>query len=236
MSDPQIEKLLIVQTCDIKLQKTELDLSRLPKERAAYQSKIESERASIEDARQALAALEVSRKELDSQSKSLEAEIQRFRNQQLEVKKNEEYRALTAQIEQAEATISDLEEKEIELMFEIDAAKEAFEKEKLQIEGRIGEQEKLISLLTEKEQTLSQSLETARQEYASARTDVDAEYLDQYDRVRKLVKRAPYLAAIVSQKCGGCHLRVSNEVSHAAGSGGEPHFCDQCARMVYILK
>lgn len=234
MSDPQIEKLLNVQTYDIKLQKTELDLSRLPKERAAYQAKIESERVCIEDARQALAALEVRRKDLDSQSKSLESEIQRFRNQQLQVKKNEEYRALTGQIEQAQATISDLEEQEIELMFEIDTAKDAFEQEKGLIEDRIAEQEKLISLLSEKEQSLSQSLDTARQDYASARSDVDPHYLEQYDRVRKLVKRAPYLAPIVSQKCGGCHLRVSNEVSHAAGSGGEPHFCDQCARIVYI--
>ena len=87
MSDPQIEKLLTVQTCDIKLQKTELDLARLPKERAAFHAKIESERAGIEEARQSLAAIEVKRNDLNSQSKSLVSEIQRFRNQQLEVKK-----------------------------------------------------------------------------------------------------------------------------------------------------
>lgn len=233
MSDPQIEKLLNVQTCDIKLQKTELDLARLPKERAAYHSKIESERAGIEEARQSLAALEVKRKEMESQTKTLESEIQRFRNQQLEVKKNEEYRALTAQIEQAQATISQLEEGEIELMFEIDTAKSTFEEEKKQIEDRICEQEKLISLLKEKELSLSQSLELAREEYNRARMEADTEYLEQYDRVRKLVKRAPYLVVIKSQKCDGCHLRVSNEVSRAAATGGEPHFCDQCARMVY---
>jgi predicted nucleic acid-binding Zn-ribbon protein len=118
-------------------------------------------------------------------------------------------------------------------MFEIDTVKAAFEEEKALIEARIVDQEKLISLLSEKEQSLSESLDVARDEYTRARQEADTEYLDQYDRVRKLVKRAPYLVAIKSQKCGGCHLRVSNEVSHAAATGGEPHFCDQCARMVY---
>lgn len=233
MSDPQIEKLLVVQTCDVRLQKTEQDLARLPKERAAHKAKIESEHKSIEDARQSVAALEVQRNDLDTQVKSLESDIQRFRNQQLEVKKNEEYRALTEQIEQAQATISGLEEEEIELMYTIDSAKAAFEEEKILIENRISEEEKHISLLVEKEQSLADSVETVRAELSSAREKAEGEYLEQYDRVRKLVKRAPYVAAIESQKCGGCHLRVSNEVAHAATSGGEPHFCDQCARIVF---
>ena len=57
--------------------------------------------------------------------KAKEADIERFKNQQLEVKKNEEYRALNLQIEQAESDISAFEEKEIELMYAIDAAREA---------------------------------------------------------------------------------------------------------------
>ncbi len=236
MSDPQIEKLLAVQTCDVRLQKAEQDLARLPKERAAHQARIESERNAIEEARQSLAALEVRRNDLDTQAKSLEVEINRFRNQQLEVKKNEEYRALTGQIEQAQATISGLEEEEIELMYAIDSAKAAFEEEKARIESRIGEQENLIALLAEKEQSLSDSLEAARGELAAARERAEDGYLEQYDRVRKLVRKAPYVVAIESQKCRGCHLRVSNEVSHAAGDSGEPSFCDQCARMVYVKK
>lgn len=234
MSDPQIEKLLQVQICDMKLQKIEQDLSRLPKELDAYRAKIAAEQLAIEQARQSVDALEVQRSEMDSQVTSLETEIQRFRNQQLEVKKNEEYRALTAQIELAESSISDLEEKEIELMFTIDSAKEAFEEQKQLIEARIREQEKLIGLLADKEQLLKDSSGTAQSDLSDARDRAGPEYLEQYDRVAKLVKKPPYLVAIKSQKCSGCHLRVSNEVSHMATVGGEPSYCDQCARMVYM--
>ncbi|CAA6676913.1 MULTISPECIES: zinc ribbon domain-containing protein [unclassified Lentimonas] len=233
MADPQIEKLLIVQHRDVSLLKIEQDLARIPIERAAVESAIAEEEANIEAARQSLIAKEVERKDLDLEVKGKETALQRFRTQQVEVKKNDEYQALTHQIEQTEAEISSLEEREIELMLDIDTVKEAFEAEKAVILVRIEEQRKEIALLTEREQNLQASVDAARAEVEAARVGVDADYLQQYDRVKKMVKRAPFLAKVEAHKCGGCHLRVSNEVSRGAQDAGEPHFCDQCARMVY---
>lgn len=233
MADPQIEKLLIVQHRDVSLLKIEQDLARIPIERAAVESAIAEEEANIEAARQSLIAKEVERKDLDLEVKGKETALQRFRTQQVEVKKNDEYQALTHQIEQTEAEISSLEEREIELMLDIDTVKEAFEAEKAVILVRIEAQRKEIALLTEREQNLQASVDAARAEVEAARVGVDADYLQQYDRVKKMVKRAPFLAKVEAHKCGGCHLRVSNEVSRGAQDAGEPHFCDQCARMVY---
>ncbi len=66
-----------------------------------------------------------------------EGALLRFRTQQVEVKKNDEYQALTQQIEQTEGDISTLEEREIELMLDIDTAKQKFEAEKAVILVRI---------------------------------------------------------------------------------------------------
>ncbi|MFQ3224522.1 MAG: putative nucleic acid-binding Zn-ribbon protein [Lentimonas sp.] len=233
MADPQIEKLLIVQHRDVSLLKIEQDLARIPIERAMIESAIADEEANVEAARKSLIAKEVERKDLDLEVQSKETSLQRFRTQQVEVKKNDEYRALTHQIEQTEAEISSLEEREIGLMLDIDVAKEAFEAEKAVILIRIEVQRKEIALLTERVNHLSASVDAARAEVAASRVGVDTDYIEQYDRVKKMVKRAPYLAKIEAQKCAGCHLRVSNEVSRGAQDAGEPHFCDQCARMVY---
>ena len=115
MIHPQIEKLLIVQSKDIALQKLQQEIERIPKERVKIGGLIAEEKASIETAKSDLNAKEVERNDLDSQIKLKESDIAKFKTQQLEVKKNEEYRALTHQIEQAQKDISDLEEKEIEL-------------------------------------------------------------------------------------------------------------------------
>jgi predicted nucleic acid-binding Zn-ribbon protein len=233
MPDPQIEKLLIVQDRDVALQKIEQELARIPQERTKLERLIGEEKDNIEAARTSLQAKEVQRSELDHEVKGKESEVARFKNQQLEVKKNDEYRALTQQIEQAEAEIARLEESEIELMLEIDSARETFEKEKATIEARIEAQEQDIKLLGEREQTLTNSIDVAKGAVAEAREGIEPNYIEHYDRVKKLVKRQPYLVPIQQHKCGGCHLRVSNEVSRGAMDAGEPHFCDQCARMVY---
>lgn len=233
MADSQIEKLLIVQHHDVSLLKIEQDLARIPFERQGIEATIANERANIEAARQTLIAKEVARKDLDLEVQSKEAALLRFRTQQAEVKKNDEYKALTHQIEQVEADIASLEEREIELMLNIDHTKELFESEKAGIQAQIEARRLEIDVLAEREVNLTASVEADRAKVAESRVGVDDTYLEHYDRVKQMVKRAPYLALIESHKCSGCHLRVSNEVSRAALNAREPHFCDQCARMVY---
>lgn len=233
MADPQIEKLLVVQDRDTKVRKIEQELARLPKERAELENRIASEQEEIGAAAEALKAKEVERNELDAEVQSKEAAIKRFRNQQLEVKKNDEYRALTHEIEQAQAAIADLEEREIGLMLEIDTARGTYESEKARIEERIAGERERIAKLDERAANLESAAGEARAELEKARGDVDPEYLRHYDRVKQIAKRPPFVVPVEDHKCGGCHLRVSNEVSRGAVESGEPHFCDQCARMVY---
>lgn len=233
MADPQIEKLLIVQHCDVTLDKIEQELTRIPIERASLDAAIAEETAKIEAARQSLISKEVARKDLDLEVQAKESALLRFRTQQVEVKKNDEYKALTHQIEQTEAEISSLEEREIGLMLDIDSAKEVFEGEKTTIEDHIKVQRGEIELLAEREKNLKASIGEAKSKVEQARVGISDNYIEQYDRVKKLVNRPPYVAPIEAHVCGGCHLRVSNEVSRGALNAGELHFCDQCARIVY---
>ena len=233
MPDPQIEKLLIVQDRDIVLQKIEQELARIPQERSALEGHIAAEEANIAAASHALREKEVERSELDAEIKTKEEAIARFRTQQLEVKKNDEYRALTHQIEQTEQEISDLEERGIELLIEIDEATETFQGEKITIEDRIVEERRQIALLGEREENLKATIDEAKALLKDARSVIDEQYISHYDRVKKFRKRPPYVARVEAHKCEGCHLRVSNEVNSSAPVKGEPHFCDQCACMIY---
>lgn len=233
MVDPQIEKLLIVQHCDIELLKVQQELARLPAERNAIEFSIEKEKANIETARQDLQAKELLRKEIDTEVKSKESALLRFRTQQMEVKKNDEYQALTHQIEKTEAEISDLEGREIELLLEIDQTKEQFEAEESLIQQRIEKHQHSIQTLVERESNLAASINKAEAKAVESRNGVALDYLEQYENVKRTVKRPPYIVPVKANKCSGCHLKVSNDVVHAVLTASEPHFCDQCARIVY---
>ena len=213
MPDPQIEKLLIVQDRDVVLQKIEQELARIPQERSALEGHITAEEANIEAASHALKEKEVERSELDTEIKTKEEAIARFRTQQLEVKKNDEYRALTHQIEQTEQEISDLEERGIELLIEIDETSETFQDEKTKIEARIVEERKQITLLGEREENLIASIDEAKAVLKDARSVVEEQYVSHYDRVKKFTKRPPYVAKVEAHKRESCHLRVSNALN-----------------------
>lgn len=233
MIHPQIEKLLIVQSKDYLFQKLQQEIERIPNERAKIERLIEEEKASIELAKSELNAKEVERNDLDSQIKGKESDMTKFKTQQLEVKKNEEYRALTHQIEQAQSDISELEEKEIALMYSIDEAKLSFEKAKAEIDERIIHQNQQLSELESRLKQAQQDVESAKAVYSESREAVDQEALEIYDRTKAQTKRPPYIAAIEVQNCAGCHLRVSNDVLSLAITSEEIITCDQCARIVY---
>ena len=233
MIHPQIEKLLIVQSKDITLQKLQQEIERIPKERAKIEGLIDEEKASIETARIDLNTKEVERNDLDSKIKLKELEIAKFKTQQLEVKKNEEYRALSHQIEQAQKDISELEEKEIEIMYSIDEAKLAFDQAKAKIDERINQQTKQLTELDSRLMQLKSDVHLSQVNYLESRDSVSQEALEIYDLTKAQVNRPPYICAIEVQNCSGCHLRVSNEVQGLVISGGEIMNCDQCPRIVY---
>ncbi|MFP4165610.1 MAG: zinc ribbon domain-containing protein [Opitutales bacterium] len=233
MPNPQIEKLLVVQDRDATLQKTEQQLARVPHEKTAAEARIKEEEEKLESARRLLQAKEVERKDLENEAGAKENALVRFRNQQLEVKKNDEYRALTHEIEATQAEIGRIEEREIELLMEMDEIGKELEALKAASEEKIAEQRRQIERVREREKNLEGSVREQRNALEQARAEVDARFLEEYDRVRKQAKRPPYVAPIKDHKCGGCHLRVSNEVATGSRDVEDPVFCDQCGRMIY---
>ena len=110
---PQIENLLIVQARDLDLQKNHSEQAAIPQQRQSLQLAMNQEHAKLEQAEQALKAQSVACAQLESEIADKEAQITRFKTQQIAVKKNEEYQALTQQIELTQSSISQLEEQEI---------------------------------------------------------------------------------------------------------------------------
>lgn len=231
---PQIENLLIVQARDLDLQKNHSEQAVIPQQRQSLQDAIDHAQARLEQAEQALKAQSVACAQLEAQITDKEAQVTRFKTQQITVKKNEEYQALTQQIELTQSSISELEEQEIELMLTIDSAREVCghlrAEVQAEIEKRLGE----VSLLEQKQLHLKAAADAIEQQLIEARQQADAESIEHYDRVKKLARRAPYIVPLQAHVCSGCHLRVSNEVSNAVAKGEYPVFCDQCARMLYL--
>jgi len=128
MINQQIEKLLILQDRDQVARRLLEQLESIPKGIQTLESEIDAETTGLEDSKSKLQHLEVQRNDLDLEVNAGQDQISKYKNQQLLVKKNEEYQALTHEIEVAEKKISEWEEEEIGLMLDIDAESKEFSK------------------------------------------------------------------------------------------------------------
>jgi len=214
MPSPAIETLLILQARDNRRRDLEAQIAATPTEVAAVEAQIAVERAAIDRARDELRHLESDKKLLETEIGSAEAKLAKYRTQQLAVKKNDEYQALTREIETTEAAVSALEERELELLYSIDAAKERFDAAETTLQQNISGHEARISTLREREQSLRAELADAQGEIAVARAPIADPLLRVYDRIA--ARQWPVIVPLQNGICGGSHLRVSSDVDSAA--------------------
>lgn len=234
MVAPVLEKLLVLQDRDAKRQGLEAQLKGVPKDIALVEQKIASEKAAIEAAKQEMKELETKKKLLETEIGSAEDKLAKYRTQQSQVRKNDEYQALGHEIETTAGVIGGLEEQELQIMYGIDEAKKRFQSAENVLKENIAGHESRIRMLKERETNLSTELKAAQGDVATARGPLAELELRLYDRIAS--RGLPAVVPIRGGKCGGCHLKVSAEVESAARSknnDGKLPTCDQCGRLVY---
>jgi uncharacterized protein len=233
MPDPKIESLLILQDRDHHQADLEAQINHIPGEIASLEGKIVAEKNRLDSAKSRLRELEVNRKDLDNQVASAEQQILRYRNQQLQVKKNEEYQALTHEIETTQGKIGGLEEQGIEVLFAIDEEKKRVVEIEKDFQSIIDGLQKKITDLRERDRACRQELDGAKKAVEEARGKVDPRFLTGYDRQKKSV-RPPIVAPVLEKTCQGCHLKISGEVETSLRDLTKVTTCDSCGRILYF--
>jgi len=233
-NNPEFQELLLLHGRDRRYGKLEEELKLLPDDIKRMEKRISTENESID-----LAVSEW--KQLESQNNSLEKEIieigekiSKSKVRQLGVKKNEEYQALENEISSLTLLQSQKEDEQIEVLVNIDDAKATAEIAQDKIVSKVKDLERQKQGFEDRIAQVKTELQDLHKEIETARTQVEAEMLKTYDRVKKVVARAPYLAPLKDQKCTGCNLRVSNDVISTALVEQKLTQCDQCGRIVYV--
>jgi len=227
-----LDKLLVLQDRDGKRLALEQQLKAVPREIAAIEGRIAAEKSAIESAKTEWRELESKKKLLEVEIGTAEDKIAKYKTQQSQVRKNDEYQALTHEIDTAQTGIGTLEEQEIGVMLSIDEAKKRFNAAEAELKQNITGHETKIRSLRERETNVQAELKGALETVAAARLEVPANQLKIYDRIA--VKPGhPVCVPVTGARCGGCHLKVSANVEMEARKLEEVTTCDQCGRVVY---
>jgi len=229
---PQIEKLLTLQDRDQKLRAVLTEIAALPGEKVAREREMKAADDRLDAARGRQRELEVERKKLEVEVKTKQDQIARYKNQQLETRKNDEFTALRHEIEMAEKFIIELEDRELLLMEEAENLKPALQAAQI---AHDEEQKKVRSHMA--------SLDARRVNLASRQTELEAErsvatqgidedLLDRYNRLFKS-KVGVALVTVEHGVCSGCHMQVNIQTHLEVRAEKEIIGCPQCGRILY---
>jgi len=227
----QIDNLLAVHELDLRILGIQRELKDIPARKKDEEARLEAHRKAVEQAETELKAGQASAKESELEIDSLKEKIVKLRQQQFEIKTNEEFRAIEKEVAAIEAKIRGVEDQELEIMEKIEGLKGGVTENQ---ESLKREQEALASdlkVFDQRASELEQELEAVKAERSEAATKVDSEWLSVYDRV--LNRKDDALVPLNDGVCGGCHLKLAPSISHAVIKQTEPVICDFCGRLLY---
>jgi uncharacterized protein len=230
-----IEKLLILQDRDKKLRRVRAELAHIDPERRALQAKAAAAQSGLENAKLKVRELESRRKDLELEVDAKKQLIDRYANQQLQTRKNEEYRALTHEIDGCKQAILKIEDQELDLMEQIESAqKEVARGTQASADARKLLDEQMVKL-DDREGNLKKELaelEVNREELAAA---VEDSARARYERLSRS-KGENVVVGVQNGVCGGCHMRLPAQILVSCQAQAELVSCTNCGRILYYTR
>jgi predicted nucleic acid-binding Zn-ribbon protein len=230
-----IEKLLILQDRDKQIRRVQAELDQIEPQRQMLQAKASGAQSGLEAAKLKGKTIESRRKDLELEVGAKKQLIEKYANQQLQTRKNEEYRALAHEIEMCKEAIVKIEDQEIELMEQT----EAVQKEVSNATKLLNAAKKLlddqVGQLSSREENLEKELaglEANREELSAA---VDESTRGRYDRLVRN-KGDNVVAGVQHGVCGGCHMRLPAQILVTCQAQSELVICPNCGRILYYTR
>jgi len=232
---PVIENLLVLQDRDRKVMRVEAELANIGPERTSFENRAKQAQARLDLAKNKVKQIESDRKKLELDVEGKKGQIEKYSLQQFQTKKNEEYKALSHEIDNCKKVISELEDQQLELMEQADAvakqvasATAAFSDAQKQIASQ-------LATIDDREKRLTKELADLRADYVNLEAAVDESVRDRYRRLRKQ-KGGSTVVGIEHSTCGGCHMKLPIQIVLQCQGEQEIVTCTNCGRILYYTR
>ncbi len=227
-----IEKLLLLQERDRQISQVEAELGDIDPHRRLAREKLESAKARSDALRLLVKQLESERDRLDVDVRERKTLIEKYTLQQFQTKKNPEYQALAHEILTCRTQIDQIEDKELEILVQIDTAQAQVSEAAAMIQEMQRETEERLATFAERDKNLRSQLADlirGRNELAAA---VDGGMLPRYERLRK-AKGHTVVVGVEHGVCGGCHMKIPAQIVVGCQADQQVMLCPNCGRVLY---
>ena len=227
-----ISRLLSLQDHDRKILKLAREVRDIPKRKEEIEERLATHRATLAEAQEEVTRHTLKMKDLEGDIELLKQKAVRFREQQMTVKSNDDYRMLEQEIAGTRRQIRALEDQELVLMEKMESLNQAVaarESELGEEEAAVGEE---VGALDERLTLIegeSGSLKAARPQMLEG---LEGDWLSRYERIIQHVGDFA-LVSIERGGCMGCHMKLPPQLVHNAKKRDSITSCSFCGRILF---
>ncbi len=228
----EIKKLLPLQELDCQLRDMKREIEDIPARKEEEQSRLEEHKANLAKAEEAMKLEQAKIKELELEVQSCKEQIEKYRQQQMVLKSNKEFKAMEIEIANVQSKIREHEDEELVLMEDVEKARVHVTERRKELEA---EEEAVNMDVVELDKRMAgieeeiTSLEARRGEVVG---DVPGDMLSRYEMIQARRDRA--LVPVEGGICGGCHMKLPPSVNQNILKQEDMVSCDHCGRLLYI--
>ncbi len=230
----QLKCLVGLQEKDNEINDLRESLEIIPGQIASGQKELEGKRGKMNALQAEIESLKKQRNQLEQDAKTEADRMAKTKTKLPTVKTNKEYTAILHETDAIKAKITEIEDKELEVMELLDAKEQ--EIPGLEAEFKVEEDQfHQYKQKKEAEQARSQKeLEEAEAQRAALAKEIDPKFVAHYDKIR----HARDNLAVVSVKgetCQGCHQNLQPQVALEVRTGMRVHQCQSCDRFLCFI-
>lgn len=227
-----LKKLIRLQEVDNEIAAYRARTGAFPEKSRALDVMLASALAGVESAKAAIKTSQSRRKEHETKVTDLEAKISKYRNQLMSVKTNEEYKAMTREIEFSQEKIRQEEDQILMIMENAEVLEAGLAKAEAvlkQDEARVSVERGALESLNEGDK---RTLASYEEERGTLVGDIPEDVITHYERVRK-ARGGVALARASSEECVVCHVRMRPQRFQEVRRNDSIIPCDSCGRILY---
>jgi len=229
-----VKILIKVQEIDIKKRDIERKRKELPEKILNVKAQLTGRKNSLQELKEKIKKIESERKTVELEVESKQAQALKYKGQLVQIKTNQEYKALQSEITDIKNECIKLEDIILDIMEKNESAMSEAAKEeallKQEEDAVLIEEQNIKDQLTREERELEGLLKD-REELIPK---VDTYILETYSYI---FEDGDDIAIVPAKNgtCGGCHIKLTSQIVSDLRKSQEVVACENCGRILYYM-
>jgi predicted nucleic acid-binding Zn-ribbon protein len=230
--DKKLEGILMIQSIDIRFDEIKREKEESPKEIEKLKEDLDLLKNAMEQDLSTLEEQKKRRRTVERELEEIELKFQKSKARLNDVKSNKEYQAVLKEIEELKGLTFQKEEVVIKCMEDIEIQEKECADNNVNRKESEKEYKSREEEFSKKMRDLDKEVKFLNEKRIHLCKDVDKDFLERYDRLKKHLK-GRVVAQVIDAICQGCNLGIPPQQYNELIRGGSIISCPNCSRIIY---